>query len=241
MANRYFLSSIKGEKAFINGDEAIHLIRVMRVKVGDNLILSNKDGFNYFSTVSAIENNEIICDITKKEENLADVKKRLSVFMALPKSDKLELITQKLCEIGAYELTGFESEFCTALKSKNDEKKKQRLIKISNEASKQSTRSTPMHIGDTLTFKQLVNILKNYEKVLLFYEKSDIIFSQSDFKNYDNVAIIIGSEGGFSQREVEILKDVGAESLSLGKRILRCETAAIVASSLVLYELGELI
>ncbi len=240
MAHRYFLDSVNENTAIILGDEAKHLIKVMRVKNGDELVLTDKKGFDYLAIVNNINQNEIQCKIIKKEKNLADPKKRLTVFMALPKSDKLEMITQKLCELGVYELTPFVSEFCVAQKSKKEDNKLQRLQKISDEAAKQSARSMPMKINQTLSYKEFLSNIKSFEKVLLFYEKKDRIYSWQKLNSFQDVAIIIGSEGGFSKKEVEEMIEKGIEIVNLGSRILRCETAAITATSLVQYELGEL-
>ncbi len=240
MAHRYFLDSVNENTAIILGDEAKHLIKVMRVKILDELVLTDKKGFDYITKVKEINQNEIHCEIIKKEKNLADPKKQLTVFMALPKSDKLEMITQKLCELGVFDLTPFVSEFCVAQKSKKEDNKLSRLQKISDEAAKQSARSVPMRVKNTLTYKEFLSNIKTFEKVLLFYEKKDKIEGWQNLKSFNNVAIVIGSEGGFSKREVDDMIEMGAEVVNLGNRILRCETAAITATSLVQYELGEL-
>ncbi len=239
MAHRYFLDSVNEKNAYITGDEAKHLIKVMRVKLNDELILTDKKGFDYIVNISEINQSEIVCDIIKKEKNLAEPKKKLTVFMALPKSDKLEMITQKLCELGVSELTPFVSEFCVAQKSKKEDNKLSRLQKISDEAAKQSGRSCPMIINTTKTYKEFLNIINSFEKVLLFYEKKDRIDSWQNLSQFDNIAIIIGSEGGFSKKEVDEMVANGASVVNLGSRILRCETAAIVGTSLVQYKMGE--
>ncbi len=239
MAHRYFLSEVRENKAIILEEEAKHLIKVMRIKIGEELILTDKKGFDYISKVSEINQGEIICDILKKEKNQAEPKNKLTVFMALPKSDKLEFITQKLCELGTFEMIPFESEFCVAKKSKKDDNKSLRLQKISDEAAKQAGRSVPMIVSTTKTFKEFLNNLNSFEKILIFYEKEATMICQQNLRDYKNVAIVIGSEGGFSKREVDEMIKNGAVAINLGKRILRCETAAITATSLVQYEMGE--
>ncbi len=240
MAHRYFLTTVNESTATVTGREANHLIKVMRVKAGDSLLLADKSGWDYTATVCEILDGEIIFDIISKEKNPAEPTKSLTVFMALPKADKLEFITQKMCELGAVKLVPFVSEYCVAQKSKKDDNKITRLQKISDEACKQSGRSIPMTVEKTATFKEILPMLETFDKVILFYEHGAKALSKVDFENAGNVAIIIGSEGGFSQKEADLMAAKGAENVLLGSRILRCETAAVTGASLVMYRMGQL-
>lgn len=240
MAHRYFLDTINGDTAIVAGDEANHLIRVMRAKVGDELILTDKGGFDYTATVRRIQDKTVVCTVTDKRENPAEPHHSLTVYMALPKGDKLEFITQKMCELGAARLVPFVSEYCVAQKSKKDDNKVARLQKISDEACKQCGRSLPMQVSPTLTFKQILPQLKEYDKTVLLYEHGAQSLKSIDFSGCKNVALIIGSEGGFSQAEADLMADNGRCNILLGSRILRCETAAVTGASLVMYALGEM-
>lgn len=240
MAHRYFLTDINENTATVSGSEAAHLIKVMRVKAGDRLVLTDRSGYDYTSQIREINGGEILFDIISKEKNPAEPTKNLTVYMALPKADKLEFITQKMCELGAVKLVPFVSEYCVAQKSKKDGSKTERLQKISDEACKQSGRSKPMIVEKTATFKEILGQLKDFDKVILFYEHGEEKLRDIDFSLCENAAIIIGSEGGFSQREADLMAGQGAVNLVLGARILRCETAAVTAASLVMYEMGQL-
>lgn len=240
MAHRYFLTDINGNIATVQGDEAHHLCRVMRLKAGDEVVLCDREGFDYTAVAKDVNEKVITFDILSREKNQAEPAKNLTVYMALPKSDKLEFIVQKCCELGAKKLVPFISEFCVAQKSKKEDNKKARLAKISAEAAKQCGRSTPMEIGDTLTFKQLVQDMQNNDINLFFYEHADCPLKSISFADKTNVSVIIGSEGGFSEKECEILSQNGAKTISLGKRILRCETAAVSAVTLTMYTMGEM-
>ena len=240
MAHRYFLTQINDNIATVEGSEAVHLCRVMRLKPGDEVILCDNEGFDYTAIAKDVSEKVITFDVTNKTKNLAEPTKSLTVYMALPKSDKLEFIVQKSCELGAKKLVPFISEYCVAQKSKKEDNKKARLAKISAEAAKQCGRSVPMEIGDTLTFKQLVQDLKNNDVNLFFYEHADCPLKEINFADKDNVSVIIGSEGGFSEKECEILAENGVKTISLGKRILRCETAAVSAVTLTMYTMGEM-
>ena len=240
MAHRYFLTSINENTATVAGPEAAHLVKVMRIKEGDSVILTDKSGWDYTAVAKIIDKDEITFDVVSKERNPAEPDKKLTVYMALPKSDKLEFITQKMCELGAVKLVPFVSEYCVAQKSKKDDNKQSRLQKISDEACKQSGRSAPMVVEKTATFKEILAQLPQYDKVLLFYEHGSEKLREMDFSSCENVAIIIGSEGGFSQKEADMMVEKGAVNIVLGARILRCETAAITGASLVMFAMGQL-
>lgn len=240
MAHRYFLTDINENIATVTGPEAAHLVKVMRIKAGDEVILTDKNGWDYTAVATEIEKERITFDVLSKAKNPAEPARKLTVYMALPKSDKLEFITQKMCELGAVRLVPFVSEYCVAQKSKKDDNKVSRLQKISDEACKQSGRSAPMTVEKTATFKEILAQLPEYDKVLLFYEQGSEKMRDIDFSACENVAIIIGSEGGFSQREADMMVEKGAVNIVLGARILRCETAAVTAASLTMFCMGEL-
>lgn len=234
------MTDINDNIATVTDSEAVHLCRVMRIKPGDEVTLCDRQGYDYIAVAKDVNEKVITFDILSKTKNQAEPDKNLTVYMALPKSDKLEFIVQKACELGAKKLVPFISEFCVAQKSKKEDNKKARLAKISAEAAKQCGRSVPMEIGDTLTFKQLVQDLKNNDINLFFYEHADCPLKDVDFADKQNVSVIIGSEGGFSGKECEILSENGVKTISLGKRILRCETAAVSAVTLTMYTMGEM-
>ena len=240
MAHRYFLSQLNNTTAIVSGPEAAHLIKVMRIREGDSVILTDKTGYDYTAIAQEITKDEVIFEVVSKEKNPAEPTVNLTVYMALPKSDKLEFITQKMCELGAARLVPFVSEYCVAQKSKKDDNKQSRLQKISDEACKQSGRSAPMVVEKTATFKEILAQLPQYDKVLLFYEHGSEKLREMDFSSCENVAIIIGSEGGFSQKEADMMVEKGAVNIVLGARILRCETAAVTGASLVMFAMGQL-
>ena len=164
-------------------------------------------------------------------------KANVSVFQALVKSDNMSLIIQKLTELGVKDFYPFESDFIT---SKDKNGKVSKFQEISNQSIKQCKRSIPMTIHSTLSFNQMLEILKSYDMVIFANEceKNDALNS-SNLSKKQNIAIIIGSEGGFSEKEIDSLKKLGVQSISMGKRILRAETAAISLTSVVMFLLGE--
>ena len=240
MAHRYFLTQLNNSTAIVDGAEAAHLIKVMRIRPGDTVILTDKTGYDYTAVAQEINKDRVTFEIISKEKNPAEPTVNLTVYMALPKADKLEFITQKMCELGAVRLVPFVSEYCVAQKSKKDDNKISRLQKISDEACKQSGRSAPMMVEKTATFREILPQLEDYDKVILFYEHGRQKLSTIDFSDCKNVAVIIGSEGGFSEKEAARMVEKGAVNIVLGARILRCETAAVTGASLVMFCLGQL-
>ena len=155
----------------------------------------------------------------------------------MTKSDNMSLIIQKLTELGVRTFIPFESEFIT---SKDKYGKINKLQEISNQSIKQCKRSIPMIVCDTLKFDKVIERLKDFDLVVFANEceKSEKL-SQLTFDKGSKVALIIGSEGGFSAGEIQKLTKAGAKSITMGKRILRAETASIALASVVMFKLGE--
>jgi len=149
----------------------------------------------------------------------------------------MSLIIQKLTELGVKDFIPFESEFIT---SKDKFGKKDKFQEISNQSIKQCKRSIPMKVHDTMSFKDMVTRLKDFD-VIIFANECEDSGSLKDIKlnDKDKVAIIVGSEGGFSEGEIRRIIEANGKSITLGKRILRAETAAISLSSVVMFLMGE--
>ena len=225
------------ENFVIDGIEHNHIKNVMRMQVGDEIILVCGDEFDYKATIIAMSKGDTKVAITGKEENIYNSTSKVTVFQALVKSDNMSLIVQKLTELGVNTFVPFESEFIT---SKDKFGKVNKLQEISNQSIKQCKRSIPMNVLDTMTFSKMCEELKNYDLIVFANEcERSRSLKDLDFDNAKNVAIIVGSEGGFSASEIERLVGLGANSVTLGKRILRAETASIALTSVVMCMLGE--
>ena len=211
----------------------------MRTKIGDSIIFINGKGTIYETTLSSVDTikNMAIFDIKKQyiEESSSNFSDFL-VCVGLMKGDKNEFSIQKCAELGATKILFFESEYCIA---KMKDNKMERYNKISIEASKQSGRSTNLEIMPTIKFKQLPEILKDYDQILCAYEGGGNRININT--NSSKIALIIGSEGGFSKQEIEYLKEnTKTEIVTLGKNILRAETAVVTLTSIVMYLKGEI-
>ena len=224
------------EKYLIDGIEHNHIKNVMRMKVGDQIILVCGDEFDYFAEIINITKGDTEVRVFDKKLNNCNPKSNVTVFQALVKSDNMTLIVQKLTELGVMTFVPFESEFIT---SKDKFGKTTKLQDISNQSIKQCKRSMPMLVKNTIDFNELVNVLDDFD-IVLFANECEKTQNLRDIKisTDSKVAIIIGSEGGFSPKEIDLLKEK-AISVSLGNRILRAETASIALTSYVMCSLGE--
>lgn len=221
----------------IEGVEHNHIKNVMRMNVNDEIILVCGDEFDYYARIIEISKGKTLARIVDKLTNPYNSTANVTVFQALVKTDNMSLIVQKLTELGVREFQPFESDFIT---SKDKFGKVHKLQEISNQSVKQCKRSIPMKVLDVISFKQVIESLKAFDKIIFANEcERNYNLSEINLSSKEKIAIIIGSEGGFSQNEIEKLISIGAKSVTLGKRILRAETASIALTSVVMYQIGE--
>ena len=230
---RYYIDKIDGENVVLEGDEFHHLANVMRTREGENVELFCGDDYNYVATVAKLNKKNAELKIISKTKNIANPVQKIDLFQALAKGDKLSLIMQKITEIGASNMVVFESKFCDV---KSNTGKLDKLESVSVSACKQCGRSKLTNVQGVMSFKDVVASVKKYDHFIVFYENEENLLLKdylSAIKQNQNVAIVIGPEGGFSNEEIDALKSAGAKIVSLGKRILRTETAAILGVSVV--------
>ncbi len=234
---RYFFEGeiAINQTVLLEGDEFHHLSNVMRAKVGENVALFNGDGFFYVGKIKTISKKYAEIFIENKVQSENEPKVNLTVFQALAKGDKLSLIMQKITELGASKLVLFESKYCDVKANTN---KAERMEQISISASKQCGRSTFVKSEGVLKLNQITQIISQFDAFFVAYENetgetlTDFLLNiKSPLKN---IAIMIGSEGGFSEDEINLLKQNGAKIVSLGKRILRTETASITTTAIIM-------
>lgn len=233
------VEEIDGKKTVkIIGDDAHHISRALRMASGETIEVVDMQKNLYLCELNGFFEGYVTALV--KEEGKADTEPPcfIRLYQALSKGDKMETIIQKSIECGACEIVPFSSERCVVKLDKKDEQKKlDRWQKIAEGAAKQSGRGIVPQVKSVLTFKELLSSLKGL--VLFCYEAEDTVSIKQALQNnkiQGEVSVIIGSEGGFSQKEAEQLKENGAISVGLGKRILRCETAPVFALSCICYE-----
>lgn len=245
--NKFFIkeNQIVDKKINIIGNDVNHIKNVLRLNVEDKIEICNIDKkINFICKILKIDKDKIECFILNKIEDKVEPQIEITIFQGLPKFDKMELIIQKSVELGAKDITPVVMErSIVKLDEKTEEKKIIRWNKISEMAAKQSKRNIIPKVNNIINIKNICNYIKDYDIVLLAYEEEKQNTLKNELKeltkNTKKIGVIIGPEGGISQKEVELLKNSGAKIITLGDRILRTETVALAMISIIMYELGE--
>lgn len=226
-----------GRYIIIDGEEYTHMSKVLRQKVGYRIIVNLDDGKDYNCTIKEMNKDYAKAEVNETVDNECKASASVTLFQALPKGDKLDLITQKCVELGVEKIVPFLSRYTNETKFNL-----QRLSRIALEACKQCGRARRPQVGELVDFDGLLNMLDEYDTVILPYEHAKVgkISALQGLESGKKIALIIGSEGGFAPEEAESIAAKRGRIVSLGKRILRCETAAIITSAIIMYELGDL-
>ena len=227
---RRFFGRKQNDKIIIENDDFKHLKNVLRLGVGAEVIVSLNDEFEYICEIEKFEKNFAVCKVNGKNECPGNPKKEIVLFQAITKGPKFEFIVQKATEIGITTVVPFLSEYCVA---KISEHKKERLESIIENACKQCERTIKTKVCNVRKVDDVVNAFSDFDLVLFANERENAGEKIKNLEKYNKIAIIVGSEGGFSQKEKEKFIDAGAASISLGKRIFRAETASVAMMSLV--------
>ena len=246
---KFFVKSnqINDNKVIIIGEDVNHIKNVLRLNIDDNIQVCNLDTkVNYTCGISKLNADNIECIIFNEINSNAESNIHINIFQGIPKSDKMELVIQKCVELGANEITPVEMKRCVVkINDKDKAKKILRWQKISEVAAKQCGRDIVPKINDVTNIKNICNLIKEYDIVLLAYESEEENTLRNELlklkgNKFLKIAVIIGPEGGIDKEEVDSLKENGAKVITLGKRILRTETVAFVLVSIIMYELGDL-
>ena len=232
-------NQINGNLITITGEDYNHIANVLRMKKEEKILISNKQtSETYTCYINQINKNDIICTIIEKNDKSTEMNIKVDVYQGLPKADKMEYIIQKSVELGVNKIIPINMKYCIA-KIKDEEKKNIRWNKISEVAAKQSKRNIIPKVEMSIDINKAWKKKKKYDLVLVAYENEENTTIKEVLQNdkeVKSIAVIIGPEGGISNDEIEKLKEIGAKIVTLGKRILRTETASIVLLSMITYE-----
>lgn len=237
-------NQINNDKIHILGEDVNHIANVLRMKKEDEVQICNqKTGENYITKIISFSKDKIECEIVKKIIETVESNVDITLFQGIPKFDKMELIIQKNTEVGVKKIVPVLMERTVVkLDEKTANKKIERWQKIAEVAAKQSMRDIIPEIENIIKLQDITK--QDYDEVLVAYENEEKNMLKQELKKLQGkdrykIAIVIGPEGGISEKEIEILKNMGASFVSLGKRILRTETAGIVMSGNIMYELED--
>ncbi|TCN24655.1 16S rRNA (uracil(1498)-N(3))-methyltransferase [Mesobacillus foraminis] len=241
---RYFVTRpAEDGKYEILEDDFHHIVRVMRMKTGDQIICVNPNGASALCEIAEITSEKAVANVVKWIEESSELPVRMTIASGLPKGDKLEWIIQKGTELGAFGFVPFiAARSVVKWDEKKSVKKLERWQKIAKEAAEQSHRSSIPEVHAPLTFKALLKIAPDFQYKLIAYEEEARkgeasaladIFGQA--KQNESILCVFGPEGGLTEGEVDSLKEAGFVSCALGPRILRTETAPLYTLSAASY------
>lgn len=227
----------------IEGEDVKHISKVLRARVGEKIEVCDNDNNEYICEITNIEKNEVSLYILNKVDIKRESDLKIRVYQGLPKGPKMEMILQKLTEVGVDEIILVETNRTVVkVDDKKEDKKFERWERIIHEAAKQSKRGKMPVLRGILSFEEALEDMKNNDMNIAPYENEKTKSIKQAVRGLDinTIGIFVGPEGGFEEYEIEKVENIGGQSVSLGPRILRTETASLVASSIVLYELSDL-
>lgn len=237
--------NINDKSVMILGSDVNHIKNVLRMHEGEEIAVSNgQDGKEYRCGIVSLEEDCIRCELRFIKEADVELPSKIYLFQGLPKADKMELIIQKAVELGVYSVIPVAAKRCVV---KLDEKKtKSKLARwqgIAEAAAKQSKRGIVPQVTEVMSFPKAVKMAAQMDVRLIPYELSEGMEKTKEFINGvqpgQDIAIFIGPEGGFEEAEIALAKESGVEPVTLGKRILRTETAGLTILSWLMYQLEE--
>ena len=241
----FFVSEeqINGENAYIEGSDVNHIANVLRMKPGEELLISVKGDWDYLCKIVDIETDRVNLKVLESMEQ-RELPVNITLLQGIPKSDKLEMIIQKAVELGVSEIIPVKTKrVVVKIDEKKADTKVNRWNAIAESPAKQSKRSIIPKVSEPMSIDNALEIVKDFGVKLIPYENADgidktrkILDSMDKTKN---IAVFIGPEGGFEEAEVERIKNSGFEVITLGKRILRTETAGLALLSNIMIRLED--
>lgn len=226
----------------ITGSDVNHISNVLRMKTGEELWISDGSKYEYRCTIESFEPDEVLLHIVYSQEPEYELPCRIYLFQGLPKADKMELIIQKAVELGAYEIIPVETKRCVVkLDGRKAAKKTARWQQIAESAAKQSKRMLIPNVHEVLTFREALKYAESMDVRLVPYELARGMQETKEIlagiEPGQSVGIFIGPEGGFEEKEIEAAIEGGAKPITLGRRILRTETAGLAILSVLMFQL----
>ena len=237
-------SQVKDDLIYVEGSDVNHMKNVLRMHPGEEVTISDGNNCQYLCEIKGYEGDEAILHILEKLNTDTELASKIYLFQGLPKQDKMELIVQKCVELGAYSIVPVATKRCVVkLDDKKAKKKIERWQQIAESAAKQAGRGVIPEVSEVMSFKEALKYAKNLDVVLIPYELAEGMNETkqiiSGIQSGQSVGIFIGPEGGFEREEVELAITEGAKAITLGKRILRTETAGLTTLSVLMFHLED--
>lgn len=241
-----------GQKMIIinNADDLHHMMKVLRLKEGDEVDVSDTVEWEYRAEIVSLSKEEAVLKILDKQAFAAEPSVEITLYQGIPKQGKMEAIIQKCVELGVHEIVPVFMDRTVVVDKGNFRKKTERWNRISAEAVKQCRRGIIPQISAPVKTADVIEAFADYDLVLFPYENekgrtikevlltaADPMYEEITGNHLEKIAVVIGPEGGFSEAEAEAITKAGGESVSLGRTILRTETAGMAAIAMIMYEL----
>ena len=230
-----------GDTIVLTGENAQHA-KVLRLKTDERVLACDGENRECLCSVESVSNHETVLVVMERRESVTEAAVHVSVYMAFPKADKLEHVIQKATELGAYEIVAFPSSRCVSKPDEKSLKKKlERWQKIAASAAEQSGRGRIPQVVVLNSYGEALKRASVAELPIMFYENEHATTLRMALEsgNYRTISILSGPEGGLDEREVEQARQAGLRICTLGRRILRCETAPLCGLSAIMYAAGE--
>lgn len=245
---RFFIENIDrmpGEGITISGQDAVHISRSLRMKAGESLTVCGGLGFDMLCEITGFYGDTVELKVMEKVATESEPSVKITLYQGLPKGDKLELIIEKTIELGVCEIVPVLMQRSVSRPdAKSAAKKQERYQKQAVSAAKQCGRGVIPTVAPMIGFSVMTAKLKQHQAVILFYECGgeplSSVIGMINAEGVTDIAIVIGPEGGFDPAEAETLQTAGAFTATLGKRILRTETAPIAAIAAIMYATGNM-
>ena len=231
---RFFVPSLAGETLVLTGENGRHIAKSLRCRAGEELTLCDGRGQDARGVITALEEEEVTVQITCREPSRSELPCQVTLYQALPKGDKLELIVQKAVELGVHAIVPVLTSRCVSRPDpRGMEKKRERLGKIAREAAGQSGRGIIPQVRPLLPYREALEEMAASPCPILFYEEAQGPLGPLLEPRPPAITVMVGSEGGFSPAEAEEARERGIPLCTMGPRILRCETAPLYALSAI--------
>lgn len=232
---RFFCDNILDNKIIISDDDARHIKKVLRMKIGEEVFVSSSNKIDYKCKITSLSGEDVILEIISEYQNNTEPSVEIVLYQALPKGDKMDMIIQKAVELGVTKIVPILTKRCVSRPDEKSMKKKIiRYQKIAKEAAKQCGRGIIPNVDRLKSFDDAINNEENLQKMVLLYEGGGDRLNDIILENQTSVGIIVGSEGGFDEEEVIKATNKGILKATLGRLILRCETAPLTAISIIM-------
>ena len=244
--HRFFIKkeNILNDRISIEGDDVQHIRKVLRLEPGDRIVLCDSEGTDYLTVIERIDKNYVEITIIDKEASKGEPDIDVVLYQGIPKSNKMDIIIQKCTEMGIRRIVPVNTvRTVVKLETQKDERKKiERWARIAEEAAKQSGRGRVPDVDMPMTMEQAVVDSRRYDIALIPYEMESTVTLKNTLEKgkADSIGFFIGPEGGFEAEEVEKAKASGVIPVTLGKRILRTETAGIVVLASIMYHYNQM-